>query len=299
LVSLAQMRAPEDLTWELVVVDNNSSDETKGVVELFARSSQLNVKYVFEGAAGLSRARNRGVTESEGGIISFLDDDVVVAPDWLIEICRAFEQYGAMCVGGRVLLQGDPQMPSWWHKSFDVAIGKFDRGDNVVFCENGDGELTGIGANISFRRIVFEKYGLFDSEMGRIGNHQHRTGEETDLVLRLRRDNQSAVYYPGAVVYHCVSNDRFTKRYLRMNGYHFGRSRYRLESEALSKSSKFLGVPLWMYRFTLAAPLRMIYLTLLRRRTEVFLEEWRAFVYLGYFMAARQSERSKETFPGR
>jgi GT2 family glycosyltransferase len=288
------MSVPENLPWELVVVDNNSSDETKEVVESFNRSSRLNTKYVLERAAGLSHARNRGVAESHGELISFLDDDVVVAPDWLTEICKAFEHYGAMCVGGRVFLRGDPQMPSWWHRTFDVAVGKFDRGDNAILYQKDDEELVGIGANMSFRRIVFEKYGLFNTEMGRIGN-QHRTGEETELVLRLRRNNELAVYYPGAVVYHCFSDDRFSKRYLRLNAYHFGGWRYLSESEALSKGLKILGVPLWMYRSTLGAVGMMISLTLLGRRTGAFCQERRAIVYLGYFVEAWKAGRSKET----
>jgi glycosyltransferase involved in cell wall biosynthesis len=288
LASLAQLSVPDDLPWELVVVDNNSSDETKEVVELFVRTPRLNAKYLLERNAGLSHARNRGVAESQGEVISFLDDDVVVTSDWLTEIWKAFQEHGAMCVGGRVLLHGDPQMPSWWHQTFDVAVGKFDRGDKVILYENGDLELIGIGANMSFRRVVFERYGLFDTEMGRIGN-RHTTGEETDLVLRLRRNNELAVYYPGAVVYHCISNDRFSKRYLRLNAYHFGGWRYLCESEALSKSPKVLGVPLWMYRTLLAAAGMTLALTLLGRRAEAFLQERRMFVYLGYFAAARKT----------
>jgi len=298
LVSLAEMSVPNNLPWELVVVDNNSTDETKKAVESFIRSSRLNAKYVLECNAGLSYARNRGIMESEGGVVSFLDDDVVVASDWLTEIWKAFEQFGAMCVGGRVLLHGAPQMPSWWHQGFDVAVGKFDRGDNIILYKNDDEELIGIGANMSFRRMIFEKYGLFDTEMGRIGNQQ-RTGEETELVLRLRRNNELAVYYPAAVVYHCVANDRFSKRYLRLNAYHFGGWRYLSDLEAPSKSFKILGVPLWMYRATLEAAGMMLCRFLLGRRAEAFIQERRVLVYLGYFMAARRTGRSKEPFRGR
>lgn len=300
LVSLAQMSVSEDLPWELVVVDNNSSDETKAVVEAFAEESCLNTKYVLECAAGLSHARNRGIAESRGAIISFLDDDVIVAPDWLSEIWKAFDQYAAMCVGGRVLLHGDPQMPTWWHQTFDVAVGKFDRGNNVVRYENSDTELIGIGANMSFRRIVFEKYGVFNTEMGRIGN-QHRTGEETEVVLKLRRNNELVIYYPRAVVYHCVPGDRFSKRYLRRNAYHFGRWRYLSDSEGVSKTFSLLGVPLWMYRSMLKSAGMTVCLALVGRHTEIFLQERRVCVYLGYFMAARKQHSNGPTasFVGR
>jgi glycosyltransferase involved in cell wall biosynthesis len=294
LVSLAQLSIPNDLPWELIVVDNNSSDETKSVVESFLPIPRLNAKYVLERNAGLSHARNRGVAESQGEVISFLDDDVIVTSDWLTEIWKAFQQYGAMCVGGRVLLYGNPQMPSWWHQTFNVAIGKFDRGDTVIRYKNADGELIGIGANMSFHRAVFEKYGLFDTEMGRIGK-RHTTGEETDVVLRLGRNNELAIYYPRAVVYHCISNDRFSKRYLRLNAYNFGASRYVSESEVLSRGPTVLGVPLWMYRDMLAAAGMTFFLTLLRRRAEALVQERRMLGYLGYSAAAW---RSRETVTG-
>ena len=295
LVSLAQMPVSEDLPWELVVVDNNSSDKTKDVVEAFAEESCLNAKYVLECAAGLSHARNRGIAESRGAIISFLDDDVVVASDWLTEIWKAFEKYDAMCVGGRVLLHKDIKVPAWWHESFNVGIGKFDRGDSVIRPENGDTELIGIGANMSFRRMVFEKYGLFNTEMGRIGNG-HRTGEETEVVLELRRKNEKVIYYPGAVVYHCISSDRFSKQYLRMNSYHFGKWRYLSESELHSKSLKILGMPLWMYRSTLEAIGMMICLTLLGRHREAFSRKTHVGLYRIFYGSTAEGPIERDSF---
>jgi len=285
------MGVPEDLQWELLVVDNNSSDETREVVESFSCGSQLRPRYVLENKSGLSHARNRGVKESLGDIVSFLDDDVVVATDWLAQIRLAFANYKAVCVGGRVLLRGNPEMPSWWHSSLDVPVGKFDRGEDVIFGETDDTQLIGIGANMSFRRATLEKYGLFDTEMGRIGKQQ-RTGEETDMVVRLRRNSELVIYYPSAVVYHCISSERFSKRYLRLNAYHFGMWRSVAERERLSEHFKLFGAPLWLYRATLGAAARTVALALSGRHVEAFLQERRALSYLGYWMAARRIARS-------
>jgi GT2 family glycosyltransferase len=114
------------------------------------------------------------------------------------------------------------------------------------------------------------------------------------MVLKLGRNNERVIYYPGAVVYHCVSGDRFSKRYLRLNSYHFGKWRYLSESQLPSKRLKILGMPLWMYRSTFEAAAMMICLTLLGRRKESFFQERRMLVYLGYFAAARKRGRSKE-----
>jgi len=295
LASLAHMTVPTDLDWELLVVDNNSSDGTKQVVDSFVRRSGLKARYVLEPAAGLSHARNRGVVETEGEVISFLDDDVVVAPDWLMEILKAFEQYDAMCVGGRVLLQTAPQpMPSWWNPIFDPAVGKFDKGDSVIVYEKNSPALVGIGANMSFRRVVFEKYGLFCTDLGRNGRGLG-TGEETNLVYRLRRNNEVTLYYPRAIVYHCVSTDRFSKRYLRRTAWHIGVWRYLEDSETSSSSPTFLGVPRWVFRSLPGSARWVIYLTVTCRRSEAFIYEWDALNYLGYFVAAWKAAMSGTT----
>jgi glucosyl-dolichyl phosphate glucuronosyltransferase len=294
LASLSRMSVPENLPWELVVVDNNSADRTKEVVQSVVRESRLTTRYVFENIPGLSHARNRGVVESAGEIISFLDDDVVVAPDWLSEIWKAFQQYDAACIGGRVLLWGNPTIPSWWDRAFDLAVGKFDRGDGVILDER-KATLVGIGANISFRRRVFDKYGLFHTAMGRTGN-QLRTGEETELVLRLQRNNELTVYYPGAVVFHNFPSNRFSKRYLRRNSYRVGEWNCLCDSATSQAGPKLLGVPRWMYRAMVEAAASMISKALRGRQTEAFIQERRILMLFGYFMAAQKLRRSETQF---
>jgi glucosyl-dolichyl phosphate glucuronosyltransferase len=289
LTSLAQMSAPQGRPWELIVVDNNSSDATKDVIQIFASGSPLNAKYVFEDAPGLSHARNRGVAESTGEIISFLDDDVVVDANWLTEIAKAFDQYEAACVGGRVLLWGNPRVPSWWHRDFDFVVGKFDRGDKVIL-EEKNPYRVGIGANISFRRSVFDKYGLFHTGMGRVGN-QLKTGEETELVLRLQRGKELAIYYPSAVVYHNFPSERFSRKYLRRSSYYGGEWDYLCGWTASVPCPKLFDVPRWMYRSALESAAKMVSLQLLGRRTEAFIHERSILIFFGYFMAAQRMRR--------
>src|SRR5215469_3092700 len=185
LDSLAQMSVPPALTWELVVIDNNSSDRTSETVRSFTgRGTALPLKYFFEPVPGLSRARNLGIQESRGVIIAFIDDDVLVSREWLTEVRNAFQRYDPLCVGGRVLLQENSSRPAWWDKAYDGPVGKFDRGTSVIFYEENDEQLIGIGANIMFKREAFEKHGLFRTDMGKKPG-QLNTGEETDMVERL------------------------------------------------------------------------------------------------------------------
>ena len=114
LESLSEMDVPRELEWELIVVDNKSTDTTRAVVEEFARRSPFAVRYVFEPNAGVSYARNTAVTRARGGIIAFTDDDVIVTTEWLREIAAAFRQFDCAGVGGRSIpLWGELERPRW------------------------------------------------------------------------------------------------------------------------------------------------------------------------------------------
>ena len=83
---------PEDWVWELIIVDNNSSDDTKMVAEAFVSETNISARYVFEARQGLSSARNRGIKEATGDIVAFSDDDMVFDPHWFFEILAVFEK---------------------------------------------------------------------------------------------------------------------------------------------------------------------------------------------------------------
>ena len=161
LNSIIEMSVPEDLSWELIIVDNNSSDNTKEVVEKFKTESGLNVSYVFEKEQGLSNARNRGVKEAKGEIIAFIDDDVIVDRNWLINIHKAFEIYNPVVIGGKVLIHIESPVPKWFSNAVSDPLGGFDRGDNIIVADNQYNGMIGIGANMSFKREIFDKVGFF------------------------------------------------------------------------------------------------------------------------------------------
>src|SRR5215467_13475864 len=82
---------PGRLSWELLVIDNDSTDDTRQVTRDFIAASKLNVRYVFEGKRGLSEARNRGIREAQGEVLTFIDDDVHVSTNYLQEVKNAFD----------------------------------------------------------------------------------------------------------------------------------------------------------------------------------------------------------------
>jgi glucosyl-dolichyl phosphate glucuronosyltransferase len=290
LQSLEKMPVPVDLAWELLVIDNNSSDKTPELVKsVIHAGTALPLKYVFESIPGLSCARNRGIRESRGEIIAFLDDDVVVSPQWLIEVRRAFQLYDAICAGGRVLLHDNNLRPSWWDKRYNVAVGEFDHGIEAIIDEREE-TLIGIGANIIFRRSAFDLCGGFRTDMGRNAG-QLTTGEETDMVQRLRRQKQRVMYYPDALVYHCVPAERFSKRYLRRHFYNSGRWYFLKELDAPDMGARVLGVPRWRYRAALSRGGKLLSSFWQGRRAEAFSEQLQIAFFLGYFSGAQQSRR--------
>src|SRR6266576_376499 len=106
LESLRQMSVPRDLEWELIVVDNNSTDNTRAVVQKFARTAGLTISYFFEAKQGLCHARNAGVANANGEVIAFTDDDVRVAPQWIRELAATFRQFDCIGVAGK-------SVPAW------------------------------------------------------------------------------------------------------------------------------------------------------------------------------------------
>src|SRR5687767_3515333 len=114
LDSLCQMRVPAEIAWDLIVVDNNSTDATRATVERAAEKWRgLSIRYIFEKTPGLSYARNAGVMASTASIIAFTDDDVLVEEDWLVRIVNAFETRQVQCVGGPIRPYWLAPRPSW------------------------------------------------------------------------------------------------------------------------------------------------------------------------------------------
>jgi len=286
------MVVPADSAWEVVVIDNNSTDKTSEMVGGFLTRGTLPLKYIFEPISGVSTARNRGIRESKGELLAFLDDDVMVSRQWLIEVRNAFQQYDAACVSGRVLLHEACPRPAWWHKSYDLAVGEFDRGTQVIVDESV--VLFGIAANIIFKRTVFDRVGWFRTDLGR-KKRQQATGEETEVVERLRQQKQRLVYYPDALVYHCIPPQRFSKRYLRRHFYHLGQHYCLTEWDNPKLNHRILGVPLWQYRVVLTHLWRALLFLLTGRLTEFFFEHFEVLIFVGYFRAAQRVRRAKRS----
>lgn len=245
LTSLQEMSVPPDLSWELIVVDNNSRDDTRRIVHDFKRSSKLPLRYVWEGTQGLSRARNTGIKEARGEIVAFTDDDVTVDPHWLACIRTAFEQYDCLGVGGKILPVWPCSKPSWLetdgkYRLMDVIV-KLDCGDEVAEMKHPP-----YGANMAFRKLAFHKYGAFRPDLDRVG-HGLLSGGDTEFGRRLLRGGERVVYEPKAIVFHPVQKRRMTKNYFQSWYFSYGRCLVRVADLPVN-AGRFAGIPRFLFR---------------------------------------------------
>jgi glucosyl-dolichyl phosphate glucuronosyltransferase len=241
LLSFTELVLPPGVSWELIIVDNHSTDNTRAIVEEFARTSPFAVRYVFEERQGLSWARNAGITAAKGDIVAFTDDDVIVDPEWLANVKRGFDEYHCAALAGRVIPDWLQPKPDWLEMQDQQAVVHFDLGD-----EWKEIEIPPLGANFSFRKKVFSTYGKFRTDLGLSGGQRGITCEDTEFGKRLILGGEKVVYSPNAIVHHPVYPHRTTKDFLRTWYYNDGRSAIRAFGWS-NGTTCFLGVPRWMY----------------------------------------------------
>ena len=247
LDTLARQEHADNLEWELVVVDNNSKDETKRVVELFAeRHPEIDVVYVFEAQQGKSFALNTGVQTARGRIIAFTDDDVFVGDGWLQATYDAFEKLGCTVMAGRVRALWQRPKPQWLADMGSLriaaAIVEYDHGDEAFRIA---AEQRGIGANMAVRKDVFERCGLYRTDIGPTSKSLMRC-EDSELFERVIEAGEPAYYVPDAVIDHPVEEFRTEKSYF-LRFYH-GNARSRMRIDGVPDVPCIANVPRYLIR---------------------------------------------------
>lgn len=205
-----QSAAPE--TWECIVVDNNSSDDTRQRIVAFAKQhSRLNIRYIFEKNQGLSHARNAGITASCGDIVAFIDDDERIVEEFITAYIELFDQHpDAMAAGGKIIAEYPTGRPRWMsHYTEQPIANPMDFGESVRLFPTG--RIPG-GGNMAMRRRLFDTVGVFNTTLGRTGKRL-LGGEESDLFERIARNGHKVHYVPRAVMYHIIPAEKLTRDY--------------------------------------------------------------------------------------
>lgn len=212
LESLIALVVPQGITAQLVVVNNNSSDDTADVCRRFAATERLRFTYCEERKQGLSHARNCGVAAATGNVVIFTDDDITVPSDWLAGYAGVFVRTGADCVFGKIVPDwGGQGPPSWYDDAFSMIFGKLDYGDRELIVNSRRHEF--FGANFAVDRKLIVDYGGFDPALGRTPDKLY-ISEERKLFLRLVADRRKIVYAPNICVRHHISERMRSKQYI-------------------------------------------------------------------------------------
>jgi glycosyltransferase involved in cell wall biosynthesis len=245
LESAAAMVLPESVQWEILVVDNNSSDSTREVVTEFSNRYPGRFRYLFEPQPGKSHALNAGIRYAQGEIMAFLDDDVTVEPAWLQNLTAGLRSGTWAGAGGRIIPKWPRPAPRWlspkaWYASGPLV--QFDLGDKT--CELSESPF---GTNMAFRKAMFEKYGDFRVELGPRPGSEIRN-EDTEFGSRLLAAGERLNYEPSAIVYHPVQENRIEKQYFLTWWFHKGEAGIRQLGVRPGTKYFIAGVPLYLFR---------------------------------------------------
>jgi glycosyltransferase involved in cell wall biosynthesis len=215
LDSLAAMSASPGFSWNVLVVDNNSSDETRQIVLSRAGAFPVPLHYLFEGRQGKSNALNSGMSAAQARIIVFTDDDVDVGPEWIRASVRPLlERQDIDYTGGPVRPIWGGQRPAWLDETGNLGgtIAVKDHGSQVFVFE--DERKTPLGVNMAVRRSLIERIGGFRPDLGR--NGKALLGQEqAEFFYRSREAGARGLYVPGMTLDHVVPAARLTRSYFR------------------------------------------------------------------------------------
>jgi glucosyl-dolichyl phosphate glucuronosyltransferase len=291
LDSVAASVMPDSVTWDVLVVDNNSKDQTREVIEGFCRRYPDHFRYMFVSRQGKSHALNAALREAKADVIAFTDDDVTVEPSWLRNLIEPLEDSQWSGAAGRICLGHDFSPPRW------LAIsGAFNLGGSLVQFDEGDkkGNLTKApyGANMAFKASMFQKYGDFRTDLGRNGGSLIGN-EDTEFSERLMAGGERLCYVPSAIVNHPVPPERLTKKYFRAYWFCYGRSLARQDGTRLALwriplryLRRLNRVVRWMFRMDHYWPLspkgRFFYQALLCQTAGEILESYHLSLTAGH-----------------
>ena len=278
----------ENLDYEIIVVDNNSSDDTPATVESLKSESPVNLRYVRESRQGNAYARNAGVEQAAGPIIAFLDDDCIADEHWVATIKYTFDRDPDLdFVGGRVLPLWERDPPSWLNTAHWAPLALLDYGTEEL---NIDGQtpLGLLTANIAIRKEVFAELGGFLPALQRVKG-SIGSMEDHEFLLRICRGGKRGMYLPNLITRAGVDPERLTKAYHRR--WHTGHGHfYAVFNDPEWERSRFqiAGVPSHLYKETARQAVAWCSKLLSGKRDAAFESECRLRFFYGFFRQRRK-----------
>lgn len=283
LNSLFAAEVPAGLEVVVTVVDNNSTDGTRAVVEEFQQRFGERIRYCYERQQGRSHALNAGVRATSGDLVGVIDDDEEIDAEWYKTAFAAFTTKDVDFIGGPYVPRWSMMPPEWMPSNYGAVVGSVDGGDvEVPFDSNYPGIL--MGGNAVFKREVLLKVGLYSTWLGRTDKGL-LSGEDEELYGRLLASGAQGMYLPDLKIYHHVTPERLTKKYFRSWCFWRGVSLGLLERKRKQDCAYLFGIPRWHYRSAargLASRVASVFVEP-RQAREAFASELAFWDFLGLF----------------
>jgi glycosyltransferase involved in cell wall biosynthesis len=214
-LTLGQLTAQQTTcrnNFEVILVNNNSSDRTAEICEAFVQQTNLPARYFLEPRQGLSHARNTGVQSSSGVYILFTDDDADLPIDWLESYQTIINKHQPDCLYSKIDIIWDQPPPWWFLPEYNPCFVHLDYGSKLLHVNDLHKEFY--GKNFSVKKELIEKMGGFDPALGRNGG-KLIAGEETLLYRKLIEMKKIVIYFPNAAVGHRLKDREYTEENIR------------------------------------------------------------------------------------
>ena len=246
LESLLTAAVPSGLVVNVTVVDNNSKDGTKLLVQSFQERFGDRIRYHFETKQGRSHALNAGITATSGDLVGMIDDDEEIDPAWYQTVFDAFSSKPLDFIGGPYVPRWAIPVPEWLPPQYGGVVGWVEGGDKEM---PFDSDYPGIlmGGNAVLKRSILEKVGLYATWLGRT-DKRLLSGEDEDFYHRLLAADAKGMYLPNLIIYHHVPAERLTKKYFRSWCFWRGVSLGLLDRKRKLPCAYLFGIPRWHYR---------------------------------------------------
>jgi glycosyltransferase involved in cell wall biosynthesis len=242
LQKLTELIIPENISLEIIVVNNNCTDDTPKIINSFEK--KLPIKQVFEPKPGLSNARNKAVKEATGEYIIWTDDDTLVDKNWIQAYSTFFiDNPDIIVFGGPVIPYYECPPPMWLKNGINIVADAFALRNlgNKPIPFTPYTECLPFGANYAIRLDIQKQYS-YSPDLGRQPNNINLLGEETQVINKILEKGNKSLWVPSAIVKHRIPANRQTLKYIY--DYYIGKGisiGYTLNNDKL-----FLGKPIWL-----------------------------------------------------
>jgi len=276
--------------WELIAVNNNSSDNTETILQQYL--SQLPLQILFEVKKGKNNALNRAIEHIQGDIVVFTDDDVIPSPDWLEKIRTIVDREQSYAIfGGKIEPYWSTPPNQWNNEWIQMGIVYAITAESNIAGEIGAGFIW--GANMVIRREIFNKGYTFNSAIGPDGTNNYAMGSETSFTLMLEREGYKCWFEPSCIVKHIIKESQMSAQWVLSRATRFGRGEAKKLNviEEKNKNVFLFGAPRYLYRKIFDQYINLCIEKLFFKKELAFKTQWEINFLKGVLIGFRDKMR--------